>query len=511
MNRITAQPPLLQMKDISKSFDGVQVLRGVSLDVRPGSVKGLVGGNGSGKSTTMNILGGVLQRDAGTMELAGSAYNPSGPYDARKAGISFIHQELNLFPNLSIAENLSLESFPQVSGRWRVIDWRRVREVSTAALSAVGLSIAPDVEVSSLAPGEQQLVEIAKALIANPRLIIFDEPTTSLAAREIDRLFAIIRDLKMKGIGVIYISHALNDVRNICDEVVVLRDGAVAAQGDVASMTIDRIVSGMVGRSFEHVFPQREAGAQQGEPRLSVRGLTKKGIVRDVSFDLKPGEILGVCGLMGSGRSEVARMIFGLDDYDTGRMMLDGRPLPRRDPIGAIRSGIAFLTEDRRVEGLFLQQSIAWNIQLPELSKRGRALGGVNSRELERDAQYQVRRLNIKAASIHVPVATLSGGNQQKTVLAKWLKLFPSVLILDEPTRGIDIGAKVEIYALIDSLARSGMSVLLISSENEELLGLSDRILVMSEGEVVKSVVRGDEAFSDAGLMQMSIMTEGTR
>lgn len=500
--------PLLRMKGIRKAFGGLPVLKDVNLYVQAGAVKGLVGGNGSGKSTTMNILGGVLQRDAGVMEIEGVPYNPTSAHDARKVGISFIHQELNLFPNLSIAENLSLEKYPKAFGYPGIIDWRQVKERARNALSNVGLSVPPDTLVASLAPGEQQLVEIAKALMADPRLIIFDEPTTSLTSREIERLFVIIAELKSRNIGIIYISHALDDVRAICDEIVVLRDGTVADEGDAVSMPIDRIVSAMVGRSFDRVFPHREAAKLPQDLRLSVQGLTKNGFVREVSFDLHAGEILGLGGLMGSGRSELARMIFGLDGYDSGRVELDGNILPGSDPLASIRNGLAFLTEDRRVEGLLLRQSIAWNISLPNLVKSGHALSGLDNQMLETGAREQAGSLNIKAPGVRVPVATLSGGNQQKVVIAKWLAVSPSVLILDEPTRGIDIGSKVEIYALINKLAQEGMAVLLISSENEELLGLSDRILVLSHGELVDSISRGDEQFNDAGVMRAMVKQE---
>ncbi len=493
--------PLLRMSGIKKSFDGVPVLKGIDLELAFGAVKGFVGGNGSGKSTTMNILGGVLKADAGRMELAGAPYDPAGPTDARTAGISFIHQELNLFPNLSVAENLSLEDYPRIGGQMGVIDWRAVRSRAGAALRSVGLSISPDVEVSSLTPGEQQLVEIAKALTADPKLIILDEPTTSLTSREIDRLFGIVRELRSRNIGIIYISHALADVREICDEIIVLREGVVTDEGDVHSMVTDRIVAGMVGRSLEQVFPRRRAPeARDTPPRLSVKGLSKRGTAKDIGFDIAPGEILGLCGLMGSGRTEVARMVFGLDGYDSGTVAVDGIPLRPRNPREAIKRGIAFLTEDRRVEGVHLQQSIVWNIPLVRLSKEGRALAWLDPSRLAAEASEIARRTNVKAASLEALVSTLSGGNQQKVVIAKWLTLSPSILILDEPTRGIDIGAKVEIYALIAELAEQGMSVLLISSENEELLGLSDRVVVLEQGEVREVIHRADDRFTEAGL-----------
>lgn len=507
MNSPALGAPLLAARNITKSFDGVQVLRGVSFEVFCGRAVGFVGGNGSGKSTTMNIVGGIYQPDGGAMEVEGRPYRPSGPRDARDSGISFIHQELNLFPNLSIAENISLEHYPALLRGTGIVDWRRVRNIAAEAMASVGLAASPDVEVSTLSPGEQQLVEVAKALVVNPRLIIFDEPTTSLTVREIDRLFEIVGELKQRDIGIVFISHALRDVRQVCDEIVVLRDGAVTDRGDVAAMSTDRIVSGMIGRTFEHVFPARPTHPRTGEPRLSVRGLTRRGIARSISFDLYPGEILGVCGLMGSGRTELARMIFGLDDYDSGEATLDGKEFGAGDPIAAIGGGVAFLTEDRRIEGLMLPKSVSWNIELPLLSRLYSALAPVALGKAREDAVTQAKAVNVKALNLDVAVSTLSGGNQQKVVLAKWLNTHPKVLILDEPTRGIDIGAKVEIYALIDALAREGMSVLLISSENEELLGLSDRILILSQGEIVGAMARGDDGFNEAGLVTLSVGT----
>ena len=468
---------------IGKSFGGVRVLEEISFTLPPGRTLGLVGGNGAGKSTLMNILGGNLPPDAGEMQLNGQPYRPRGPREAAQRGVAFIHQELNLFPNLSIAENLFLTAFPRL-GRLPVIDRRSLRERAAALLGEVGLNLSPDTPVEQLPAGERQLVEIARALGGDARLIIFDEPTTSLTRAEAGRLFALIRRLRARGHSLIYISHNLDEVLDLSDDLAVLRDGRCVAHGPRADFTVERLVSLMVGRNLAQLFPQRSAPPAT-QPRLEVRGLSRPGIVADIHFTLHRGEVLGVWGRMGSGRSELARILFGLDPFARGDIRLNGEPVsgsPRRN----IRRGLAFLTENRREEGLCLEASIADNLALVTLPAHARGpLGWLDPRRLG-PAIVTIReavRLSPGAADA-APVRTLSGGNQQKVVLAKWLLSEPSVLILDEPTRGIDVGAKAEIYQLIDHLASRGAGVLLISSELEELVGLCDRILVLNRGEI---------------------------
>ncbi|MGE3308923.1 MAG: sugar ABC transporter ATP-binding protein [Limisphaerales bacterium] len=476
---------ILRFSGVSKSFFGVDVLREISFTVPVGHTVGLVGENGAGKSTLMNILGGNLRADRGAMRLAETPYAPSSPSDAAKAGIAFVHQELNLFPNLSIAENVFLGGFPR-RHRWVPwIDRRRMREHTRGLLREVGLAHAPDTLVESLSMGERQLVEIAKALGREARLIILDEPTTSLTSFEAGRLFELMGRLRQRGIAMIYISHSLGDVLRLCDEVVVLRDGAVVGEAPARDLTVAQMVTLMVGREITRLFPPRTTNPGE-QVLLDVAGLSQPGIVRNVSFQVRTGEILGLSGLMGAGRSELARILFGLDPCAAGTVRLEGRSLDRLPPRERIALGMAFLTEDRRGDGLIAGASIAENVTLVGL--RGWAGGPAGWLDAAR-ASEAVGRIReavriTAAARDEQAVRTLSGGNQQKVVLAKWLVNHPKVFLLDEPTRGIDVGARYEIYRLIQELAARGAGILLISSEIEELLGLCDRILVMRRGEI---------------------------
>ena len=500
--------PLLELDGLRKSFFGVEVLKGVGFTLQAGHAIGLIGENGSGKSTTMNIIGGVLQPDAGSMRIAGEPYAPADTKDAAGRGVAFIHQELNLFENLTVAENLAMGSFPRRIAWFPQIDKRRMRQDAAALLKQVDLDIDPGTPVNQLAQGERQLVEIAKALGGQPRLIIFDEPTTSLTSRESERLFALVGRLKAQGIGIIYISHILDDVRRLCDGVVTLRDGALVDQCRQNEASIERMVHAMLGRPMSALFPER-AGRPQGKtPRLEVRGLTQPGIIRDVSFRVMGGEIVGIAGLMGSGRSETARIIFGLDPVERGDILVGGVPLADRTPRGCMAAGMAFLTEDRRGDGLLMPESIMGNIELAKLADAApTAIASAVSTKRKSDAKTLAERLRIKAHDISAqPVRSLSGGNQQKVVLGKWLLRAPKVFILDEPTRGIDVGAKAEIYALIQKLAQDGAAVLIISSELEELLGTCDRILTMSHGEIVGEFEAPD--FERAAILEAAMRTQ---
>ena len=376
---------LLKVTGLNKSFFGVQVLRDVGLELRRGAVLGLVGENGSGKSTTMNILGGVLTKDSGRVELAGEEVAPASSRDALALGIAFIHQELSLFPNLSVEENIFLDHFPRRLRGLPFIDRRQLRDQARKALELVDLQVSPVTPVMRLPQGERQLVEIAKALTRQARLIIFDEPTTSLTARETERLFEIIGRLRAQGISIIYISHILGDVMRLCDDIAVLRDGEVVGAGRREDFTIERLVTLMVGRTIDRLFPEREPSQRPSGAALTVRGLSQPGIVKDVSFDLNRGEVLGVSGLMGSGRSELARILFGLDPYSEGEIRIDDEKLPPLKPRAAMDKGVAFLTEDRRGEGLMMEASIADNIVLPSLVERSKGLiRWVNPAELDR-------------------------------------------------------------------------------------------------------------------------------
>ncbi len=457
--------PLLECSGLSKSFSGVPVLRGVSLAVEPGEVLGLVGENGAGKSTLMNIVGGVVPAGEGAMRWNGEPYQPREPRDATRRGIAFVHQELNLFPNLSITDNFFLSEY-----RGWMIDRagaaRRAREM----LAQVDLDIDPATPVERLSQGERQLVEIARALGARARLIIFDEPTTSLGPADAERLLATVERLAASGLGVIYISHALEEVLRLCRNIVVLRDGEVAARGARGQFDRGRLIAAMIGRTIEQIYPSHP-DRPPGEVVLEARRLSQPGIVHDISFALRRGEIVGISGLMGSGRSELARILFGLDPCARGEIELNGRRIERLSTRRRIRLGMAFVTESRRDDGLFLEEPVEPNLRIvfPMQAKLEALIAGLRLRCANTDRQ---------------PVKQLSGGNQQKVALGKWLVRQPEVLILDEPTRGIDVGARHEIYRAMNELAAAGVALLVISSELEELTGMCDRILVMRKGEI---------------------------
>ncbi|MEN9677464.1 MAG: hypothetical protein RIS76_3360 [Verrucomicrobiota bacterium] len=489
--------PLLQIEAVGKSFFGVPVLRNVSLNVAEGRIVGLVGENGAGKSTLMNLLGGTLQPDAGSLRFRGVPYSPKNPGDARSAGIGFVHQELNLFPNLSIAENLFLTNFPILgnvggpSQRWEIslpgIDRQRLQMGARQLLNQVGLNLDPNTPVAMLSTGERQLVEIAHALSFHPRLMILDEPTTSLSFTERERLFGQVRELREDGYSFIFISHTLGDVLRLCDDVVVLRDGEVVGQGPATGFNPARLISLMVGRELTRLFPKRGSPEPLDRtataPLLEARSLSQPGVARDLSFTLHRGEVLGLSGLMGAGRTELARILFGLEPHQTGTIHLKGQPLtgsPRR----RIQRRLAFLTESRRDDGLCLEASVADNmalVTLPDHTRNPLRLLDVRRLGAALSAIREAVRIQPRVNN-EQPVKTLSGGNQQKVVLAKWLLAEPEVLLLDEPTRGIDVGAKSEIYQLVRDLADRGAGILVISSDLEELTGLCDRILVMSRG-----------------------------
>jgi ribose transport system ATP-binding protein len=480
---MNATVPFLEFDGIDKSFFGVRVLRDVSFAVPQGRVLGLIGENGAGKSTLMNILGGVLPADGGRMRLDGAEYAPRNPREATRRGVAFIHQDLNLFSNLSIVENMFITGFPRWAGV--LINRRAARQQAHRLLAAVDLKLSPDMLVERLAPGERQLVETAKALHAAARVFIFDEPTTSLTARETERLFGLIERLRAGGASVIYISHILGDVRRLCDEIVILRDGEVVGAGPTNDFSIERMIALMVGRSIEHLYPPRSVTPTE-EVALDVRDLSQRGIVADVRLTLHRGEVLGLFGLMGSGRTELARILFGLDPCERGEILMDGVPVQHLPLRERIRRGMAFVTENRREEGLLMDSVIAENIGLTALPSFARPpLHLIDQPRLHAAATRIAQTLRIKSGAIaREPAKSLSGGNQQKVVLGKWLLAKPSVFILDEPTRGIDVGARYEVYTIINDLAAQGAGVLMISSDLEELIGVCDRILVMSNGEI---------------------------
>ncbi len=491
---------LFEYRRISKSFFGVQALKDVSFEMEKGRILGLIGENGAGKSTLMNIMGGVLRPDDGGMVLRGEAYSPWSPADAAASGIEFIHQELNLFTNLSVAENIAISRFPMI-GNTPFINKRLLMRETEEFLSSLQMDFSPATLVEHLSPGERQLVEIAKALSTNADILLFDEPTTSLTAKETENLFRILSRLQDEGKSIIYISHILGDVKEIADEVVVLRDGQVMGGGPVADFPISRMISLMVGREIDNIFPDKSA-VPSDDTVLEVKDVSQTGLVRDINLSVKKGEIVGMFGLMGSGRTEFARMVFGVDPYNEGTILLDGEELPRLDPGASIGRGIAFITENRREEGLLMDYPILDNIglvSLPDYTARFTRI--VDSRKLHTRATEVGSSLRLKSADIRTQSAkSLSGGNQQKVVIGKWLLKDPRLLIMDEPTRGIDVGAKYEVYLIMNQLAERGSGVLFISSEVEELMGVCDRIAVWSRGEIMKEFSRDE--FSQESIMR---------
>lgn len=475
---------ILTFDHIEKSFFGVPVLRDINLSLPRGKVLGLVGENGAGKSTLMNLVGGVVTPDRGEMLLDGQPYAPRSPGAANNSGVAFIHQELNLFTNLSIAENMFINGFPHV-GWLPMLNRSAMRTKTKQFLDAVNLQISPDTLVEKLSPGERQLAEIAKALSFNARLIIFDEPTTSLTARETERLFILIERLRSDGASIVYISHILGDVMRLADQIAVLRDGELVGEGRKQDFTVGRMISLMVGRDIKQLYPSRSA-MPTTQPALEVRNVSQTGIVEQITFTLHQGETLGVFGLMGSGRTELARILFGIDGCEQGEIVVNGKSHAQFSPRQSIDTGMAFVTENRREEGLLMDICISNNIGLVALPRfAASSVTPLAEAQLNGAIGGVVDSLKIKAGDVRrQAVKTLSGGNQQKAVIGKWLLSKPQVLIVDEPTRGVDVGAKYEIYTIIAQLAAEGTGVLFISSELDELMGVCDRILVMSNGEV---------------------------
>ncbi|HET9334059.1 MAG TPA: sugar ABC transporter ATP-binding protein [Gemmatimonadota bacterium] len=487
-------PIVLRMFGIRKAFPGVVALDGVDLEVRAGEVHVLLGENGAGKSTLMKVLSGAHVMDAGRIELAGSEVAISGPRHARDLGIGIIYQELALVPDLSAAENVFLGREPRRGPG--LVDRGAMVAASRRILQTLGASFDPGLPVRVLSIAQRQLVEVARALSLEARILVMDEPTSALTERETGALFATIRRLTSQGVAVIYISHRLDEIFEIGDRVTVLRDGRRVATREVDGADRRELVRLMADREIDERVPR--PAARRGDELLRVEGLGRHGVLHDVSFRVHAGEIVGFAGLLGSGRTEVARAIFGIDPHDAGRVFMRGRPARISSPRDAIRAGIGLLTEDRKRQGLVLELSIRENIVLPVLGSMSRF--GIVSRRMERErASKHAAGLRIKTPSLEQVVLNLSGGNQQKVVLAKWLACEVDVLILDEPTRGIDVGSKQEVYQLIHRLASEGVGIVLISSELPEIVGLADRILVMRAGRVVAEL-SGDEASQESVL-----------
>ena len=470
--------PLLRMQGVCKRFDNVVALSGVALDVRRGEVHAICGENGAGKSTLMKILSGVYTPDEGEIHVDGAPVRIDGLQQAQALGIVMIHQELNLVPHLSVAENIWLGREPR---RGWFIDRERQREGARASLQRLGVDIDPDASVSTLSIAQQQMVEIAKALSLQARLLIMDEPTSSLGEADAARMLRVVQDLKREGVGILYISHRLDELDHIVDRVTVLRDGQYIATLDWQQTSIAEIVALMVGRELDQQFPP--ATRQPGtEVLLKVRGLQRKGVFGPVDFELRRGEILGFAGLVGAGRTEVARAIFGADAIDAGSVELDGQAQHIRSPRDAIAAGIAYVSEDRKAHGLAVKMSVAHNITLANLGALSSRLGFIDAARERETAEHYIQRLGIRTPSPEQIARLLSGGNQQKVVIAKWLFREARVILFDEPTRGIDVGARYAIYALMDQLAAAGIGVVMISSDLPEIMGLTDRVAVFRQG-----------------------------
>ncbi|HKP67978.1 MAG TPA: sugar ABC transporter ATP-binding protein [Pyrinomonadaceae bacterium] len=492
--------PVLEMRGIGKRFPGVIALDDVDLTVSSGEVVALAGENGAGKSTLMKILGGIYQPDGGEIVVDGDPVVFRGVADASSHGIAFVHQELNVLDNLTVAENVFLGREPR-KARF-LIDQKKLNSATKEYITRLGLEVEPDTPLSELSIAQQQLVEIAKALSLNARIVIMDEPTSSLTLTETGRLLSVIADLRTEGVSVIYISHRLGEIRQIADRVVVLRDGKNAGTLEQNEIDHDRIVKLMVGRDIEEFYDHGSSG-EATIAFAEIRDLrTRRYPKKPISFDIRKGEILGVAGLVGAGRSEAAQAIFGVDTAGDASIALDGRTVSIRSAGDAIRNGIYLVPEDRRVAGLIVDLPIRENITLPALSRYSSA-GLINkSRETKR-AQQMCEQLKVKAPSTETRAANLSGGNQQKVVLAKWLSLDPKLLIFDEPTRGIDVGAKAEIYQLMRDLAASGVAIMMISSDMEEILRESDRIAVMHEGSITGILNRAEA--SEEAVMRLAV------
>jgi ribose transport system ATP-binding protein len=476
------------MRGITKSFPGVQALRDVDFDLRPGEVHVLVGENGAGKSTLIKILSGVYQADRGTIRLRGTDVRLTSPRDAQARGISTVYQEFNLVPQLSVAENVYLGQEP-LRGPLRWIDQRRRLAATRDLLRGLGIDAMARAPVRTLGVAEQQLVEIAKALSRDARIIVMDEPTAALTAHEIQRLFGIVRTLTSRGIGVIYISHRLEELGEIGDRVTVLRDGQRVGTAEVGQVSVDEIIRMMVGRDVRNKYPK--VTVPRGEEVLRVEGLTRPGVLDGVSFSLRRGEILGIAGLVGAGRTELALTLFGAAPASAGRVTIKGVPVRPRSPREAIHAGLALLPEDRKRHGLVLVQSITTNVTLPVAHRLGR-WGLLDQGRMRTLARRYAGALRIATPTLDRRVVHLSGGNQQKVVLAKWLATRSEIVIFDEPTRGIDVGAKIEVYQLMNELVERGAGIVMISSELPEVLGMSDRILVMRQGRVAAEFMRAD-------------------
>lgn len=492
---------IVSMKNISKNFPGVKALDHVQFELRSGEVMALLGENGAGKSTLMKILSGVYTRDEGSLEIFGKEYGDLTPRQAQEIGVAIIHQELNMCRHLSVAENMFLGREKVKAG---VLSNAQMEEEAARILEELKIDMDPGQVVGELPVSKQQMVEIAKALSTHARILIMDEPTSALTAREIEDLFRIIRDLKAKGCGIVYISHRLEELSHIVDRVTIMRDGQFITSMNFKDTTLDEIIANMVGREIKEKFPR--VSCKKGKKILEVRNLNAGHMVRNVDFSLYEGEIVGFAGLMGAGRTETTRAIFGVDPKEGGEIILDGKPVTIRKPEDAIRAGIVLAPEDRKKDGLCTKLSIRHNIALPNLDLLCNKFGVINSQKELEMCDRVVENLKVKTPSVEVNTGNLSGGNQQKVVVGKWLARNSRVVIFDEPTRGIDVAAKVEIYNLMNDLKKQGIAVMFVSSEMPEVMGIADRIIVMCDGRITGEM--SAEEATQSGILTLATQFE---
>ncbi|GEK88341.1 ribose ABC transporter ATP-binding protein [Alkalibacterium putridalgicola] len=487
----------IQMKDIVKGFGSNKVLLGVNLDIKSGEVHALMGENGAGKSTLMNILTGLHKYDSGTIIINGEKRTFENPKEAEENGISFIHQEMITWPDMTVLENLFMGR--EMKTGWGWIKTKDMRRIAEKLFEDLGVNIDLNREMRTLSVGQQQLVEIAKSLMSNAEVIIMDEPTAALTEREINVLFDTIEKLTAKNVAIIYISHRMEEIFAISDRITVMRDGVSVDTKPTAQTDNDEVVRKMVGRDLEDYYPDIET--ENGDVLFEVKDLSDGRHYQNINFSVRQGEILGVSGLMGAGRTEIMRGIFGMDKLASGKLLLDGEEISIKSPADAIQKGIGFLTENRKEEGLILGDSLRENISLPSINEFSRT-GWINTKEEKEFAELLIKRLTVKTVSGEVPVNTLSGGNQQKVVLAKWIGAGSRVLILDEPTRGVDVGAKREIYMLMKELAERGVGIIMVSSDLPEIIGISDRVIVVHEGHIAGEVEK--EELSEEKIMTLA-------
>ena len=491
----------IEMRGIDKSFGSNQVLKQAGFTLESGEVHALRGENGAGKSTLMKILTGVYTKDAGTVLVDGKEVNYKNPQEAEKAGIVFIYQELNVMFDLTVEENLFMGK--EIHGKFGICDKKAMQKKAQEALNILGVNISPKTVMAELSVGQQQMVEICKALMADAKVIIMDEPTAALTQSETAALFKVIESLRKKGVSMVYISHRMEEIFELCDRITVLRDGSYIGVKNIPETNMNEIVKMMIGREIGERYPSRNV--KIGKEVLKVKELTRKGTFHDVNFSVRAGEVLGVSGLMGAGRTEIMQAIFGNLSYESGTIEIDGKEVKISNPRQAMEHGIGFITEDRKTEGLMLDKSIRENISLCNLRRISKS--SVISREAEKNMVAEaIKDLHIKCFGSYHECNNLSGGNQQKVVLAKWILTNPKILILDEPTRGVDIGAKKEIYSIINKLAAQGVAIIMVSSELPEVLGMSDNIMVVREGEV-RGIISYEEANQER---VMTLATGGT-